>query len=69
MSSFNLRRYNKAALEAELEGHTDFPGRPCKVKPLHVTEDGTTMRDTVRRTGNLCENGKRESWMQRKRVS
>jgi len=69
MPSFNLRRYNKAVLEAELAGHKEFQGRPCKVNPLHVTEDGITMRDTVRRTCNLCENGKREPWLQRKRVS
>lgn len=69
MPSLNQRKYNQAVLEAELAGRTDFQGTPCKANPLHVTEDGTTIRDTVRRICNLCESEKREAWMQRRRVS
>lgn len=65
MPSLNLRKYNQAALKAELAGETNFAGSPCKAKPEHVDEDGSTMRDTIRRTCNLCEADKRSAWLAR----
>lgn len=55
MTSLNLRKYNQAILEAELEGRCTYEGPPCKYHADHVNEGGTTTRDTVKRTCTKCE--------------
>ena len=44
---FNHRKYNRAVVEAELQGKTTYKGPPCKYDPSHVNKDGTTTRDTI----------------------
>jgi len=65
MPSINLRKYNRVALEAELAGKSNYEGPPCKAFSKHVGSAGTTTRDTVRRTCNLCERQKVKAWQER----
>ena len=65
MPSQNLRRFNSVIVKAELAGLSNYAGPPCKADPQHVEEDGTTTRDTIRRTCNLCENDKRGAYAAR----
>jgi len=69
MPSLNLRKFNQAILKAELAGLSNYAGPPCKANPEHIEDDGTTTRDTIRRTCNQCETGKRESWVMRQAAS
>jgi hypothetical protein len=57
VSYFNHRKYNRAVVEAELQGKKTYRGPPCKFQSSHVDEDGTTLRDTVKRTCKRCEGG------------
>ena len=69
MPSLNLRKFKKAIVDAELAGLTDYAGPPCKAHAGHVEEDGTTTRDTIRRTCKRCENDKRTAWLLRRTAS
>ena len=62
MASINQRKYNRAALAAELAGLSTYRGPPCKRDVAHVETDGMTPRDTVRRTCNRCQVRKVEPW-------
>ena len=48
------RKFNQAIVEAELAGKTRYAGKPCDRNPAHVSEDGTTLRDTIKRTCLEC---------------
>ena len=62
------RRFNKAIIAAELAGHKTFAGAPCKFDPSHIDEDGTTVRDTIRKTCCACENRHAKAWRDRNGV-
>ena len=59
MAFFSHRRHNQAIVQAELAGHTTFRGSPCRKDPLHVDKDGTSLRDTVRKSCKQCETVRR----------
>ena len=69
MPSLNLRKFNQAIVQAELAGLSDYAGPPCKVKLEHAEEDGTTVRDTIRRTCKRCESDKRAACEARRAAS
>jgi len=69
MPSLNLRKFDQVIVDAELAGLSDYAGPPCKAKLQHVEEDGTTTRDTIRRTCKRCESDKRMAWVARRTVS
>jgi hypothetical protein len=67
MAKPQRRKYDRARVQAELEGKTSYLGAPCQKNPEHIRVDGTTLRDTVKYRCLLCRKDQRRQRNARRR--